>query len=333
MQRFEVSLFDRVFDVTPKPEVWSLDELAKRLTTFAVQASIARRMERDLTRIEAAWSAYRQGEHHPGPQGTALARAVREARQWGHDPAEAAERAYTSMRSRAKKRVKSELRLWSPAVYPPGTPKRGTEHVLRLSCLVLDYDGGLPVSTARALWDGWWSTLHTTWSHTPETPKFRVVLPLAKPIDAARWPELWEWAVARGGEGLDTRTGESSRMWALPAVGSHEQLREAHTTRGPLLDPDQILGDGDDPWDFDLYAAPGSSETRTAPVAATTPEAPDLDLTVALLEHFCFGSPSGPQREELQEVLRLYRQGLTTTTRETLERLLATARDSQTKST
>ncbi len=41
--------------------------------------------------------------------------------------------------------------------------------------------------------------LHTTWSHTDDHHKFRVVLPLAVPVRAADWRPFWDWAAARTG--------------------------------------------------------------------------------------------------------------------------------------
>jgi predicted P-loop ATPase len=115
-------------------------------------------------------------------------------------------------------------RGWSPATFADDRRvKAGVESVC---ALVLDYEateGQLPTdpSEAAALWGqvrGW---LHTTYSHTPETPRFRVVVPLSRTVDAAEHAVLWRWAATRcaeAGHQIDESCRDASRFWFLPAV-------------------------------------------------------------------------------------------------------------------
>ena len=88
---------------------------------------------------------------------------------------------------------KMALPGWSPARYTEGAT-RGKDGVQALSCLVLDYDDGTTIEEALQAWQWRPGILHTSWSHTEEHHRFRVVLPLAQPVAAADWPGVFAWA-------------------------------------------------------------------------------------------------------------------------------------------
>ena len=88
---------------------------------------------------------------------------------------------------------KKRLPAWSPALYKEGHT-RGKAGVSALSCLVLDYDNGTPIAAALDCW-GWRpGILHTSYSHTEEAPRYRVILPLSEPVPAEDWPGVFAWA-------------------------------------------------------------------------------------------------------------------------------------------
>ena len=89
---------------------------------------------------------------------------------------------------------KKKVPAWSPAEYQAGAT-RGSAGVLALSCLVLDYDSGVAsIEDALRAWGSWPGILHTSWSHTAEHHKFRVIMPLYRPIAAADWGGVFAWA-------------------------------------------------------------------------------------------------------------------------------------------
>jgi hypothetical protein len=67
-------------------------------------------------------------------------------------------------------------RCWSPTRYADGATSHGNAGVAGVSALVFDLDRGPPdpKRLAGVCWIG-----QTTWSHTPEAPRWRVVVPLA----------------------------------------------------------------------------------------------------------------------------------------------------------
>ena len=89
--------------------------------------------------------------------------------------------------------AKKEIPGWSPATYNAGTT-RGRAGVRSLSCLVLDYDNGTPIDVALDSWHWRPGILHTTWSHTIKVHKYRVILPLHRPVSVADWPAVFRWA-------------------------------------------------------------------------------------------------------------------------------------------
>jgi hypothetical protein len=172
------------------------------------------------------------------------------------------------------RQAKTALPCWSPAVYRPGR-LRGADGVEAVTCLVLDHDDGLSIDEATAPWTDWPHLVHTSWSHTDERPKFRVVLVLAEPVPAAAWPRAWAWAFARAGGRVDPACKDPSRVYFLPAVPSADAPYEArvHEPGGQLL---RI--------DWERLPTPASKgPTNRPPVPAASP--PDDDPRRRRLVH------------------------------------------------
>ena len=113
----------------------------------------------------------------------------------------------SSTRLTTPRPVRSKLDApgWLPVRMRDGETRRKSANVSEVWALVCDLDDGL---------DGWDSLverveatgrraiLHTTWSHTPEAPRARVVFPLDEAVSAEKWAEVWEsgaaWASSWG---------------------------------------------------------------------------------------------------------------------------------------
>jgi hypothetical protein len=69
------------------------------------------------------------------------------------------------------------------------------------------------------------AVLHTTWSHTPEHHKARVVFPLSEDCPRDQWLEVWQcaerWA-ATWGAIIDPACKNPSRLYFLPALPGGE---------------------------------------------------------------------------------------------------------------
>jgi hypothetical protein len=240
-QTFPVCTFKRVFDTVPLQEVLTLSELVACFRRFELKPQLHQKIERELGRIERALGQALAGEPAVGERLAAIVEAGARARATGaQDPAIAMRAKAEEMRVHARAAAKRDLRLWSPVLYQEGWAERGSEGVSHISCLVLDYDQGVRIADAVALWQDWFHCVHTTWSHTPEHPKFRLILPLAVPVPAARWEALWLWAERQAAGEIDPSMKGVAANYALPAVGSREHPREAITHAAPVLDPREL---------------------------------------------------------------------------------------------
>lgn len=109
--------------------------------------------------------------------------------------------------------------LWAP-VSILETGARGNNDVEAVHALVLDYDSGIwmdqalePIRAAGLAWCG-----HTTHSHLakPDCPKFRLAVPLSRPVPRADWPAFWGWASVRF-PGADPACKNPGRIYYLPS--------------------------------------------------------------------------------------------------------------------
>lgn len=111
---------------------------------------------------------------------------------------------------------KLEAPAWSPAIYKPGDT-RAKANVDRVSCLVLDIDGGSRLEDGVRALDGVAHWGHTSWSHTEELHKYRLIIPLLEPIAGADWGIAWRWAIERFGHlEPDRQCSDPSRLYFLP---------------------------------------------------------------------------------------------------------------------
>ncbi|MGI8924873.1 MAG: DNA primase family protein [Fimbriimonadales bacterium] len=129
------------------------------------------------------------------------------------------------------------IALWSPATY--NTPHRSAKNVESISCLVLDFDDGATPEHFEDAWEGLERVCHTTYNHTADHPRWRVIFPLSSPVPASEWPAVWrKLAVALGGNEGDEACKDASRFYFLPGCPP-ERLGIAHCDYypGEPLDP------------------------------------------------------------------------------------------------
>lgn len=116
---------------------------------------------------------------------------------------------------------------WSPVYLT--APHRLSANVGEVCALVLDFDDGAPVAESWATWEGHARLMYTTWSHGPGCPKYRIVLPLARPVPGAWWKTLYRSILEGGGREADAKCIDPARLFYLPCIGAggdHETARE-----------------------------------------------------------------------------------------------------------
>jgi putative DNA primase/helicase len=129
--------------------------------------------------------------------------------------------------------------LWSPTVYTPG-----------VTCFVADVDDGTPFEELEERWAGLAYMLHSSFSSTPEHPKWRAIFPLRKAVSGEAWGAVWAKLNHHlmGGH-CDAATKDPSRIYFWPsckeggatfgAAGDGEFLD--HTTFAELETPKPAL--------------------------------------------------------------------------------------------
>lgn len=131
---------------------------------------------------------------------------------------------------------------WSAAVLEP--PARADENVVGMTAVVLDYDKSTTVEDALAHWREWYGFLHTSRRHTPESQRFRVILPLARIVTPDEYDIIWAWArelAVTAGQEVDESTKNPSRFWYLPGAKAIGHYRAERLGGAVVLDPDPIL--------------------------------------------------------------------------------------------
>ena len=109
--------------------------------------------------------------------------------------------------------------------------------VLTVGALVLDLDGAMTLDKALASTEGWKRLAHTTWSHRPDQPRCRLVLPLARPVPASGWRAAWLTAVGRLGLPADPACKNANRRYLFPVQPEGAVAGQAiHRATGRALD-------------------------------------------------------------------------------------------------
>lgn len=172
-------------------------------------------------------------------------------------------------------RQKKDGELWAP-VKVGHTESRTNESVLEISCIVLDFDCGVtpeaalqPIVQMGLAWIGHSSHSHmlaelvrgeesmvASWAMVqkhqtegfevsePAKPKFRIVVPLSRPVSATDWPGVWEWAHSRLGPDSDIACKNPARLYYLPSAPEETAFDIwSDSVDGIALDVDAILSE------------------------------------------------------------------------------------------
>jgi hypothetical protein len=159
---------------------------------------------------------------------------------------------------------------WIPVTLKDQSQGRNQSNVDTLNCIVLDVDHGMTFDAAAKLIKEWGyeAALHTSYSHTPEAHRFRVIMPLATPLAATEATPLFVLMQATFDNKLDPACLEPSRLFYLPscAKGNEQHYRYEHI-QGKLLSlPDAVPS----PKDKCFVGATTGISTVTPPVTRSS---------------------------------------------------------------
>ena len=154
--------------------------------------------------------------------------------------------------------------------------RRKNGMVLCRSMLTLDMDYGEP-----GIWDeidllhDFRCCVYSTHKHTPEHPRLRMIIPLARDITEEEYPAVARMVAKEVGIDLfDDTTYEACRLMYWPSTSANGEFFYK-TKDGPLLDPDAYLAKYDD-W-RDASTWPVSSRQSEAVRRSITQQADPLE--------------------------------------------------------
>lgn len=125
---------------------------------------------------------------------------------------------YLELSTKAKAKAKAGPG-WIPGAFKRGG-KRLDAHLRALSCFVGDVDnktGHVTVKDIRRALHGFRAVIHTTYSHSRETPKFRFVVPYAAPIRPQDHARVFHFFNGKLGGALDPKGKTPSQLYYWPS--------------------------------------------------------------------------------------------------------------------
>lgn len=112
--------------------------------------------------------------------------------------------------------AKLDCGYWCPAKYKPNTT-RAAKNVESVCCLVWDYDDGTTIHDAVEPWLDYALAVHTSFSHSDDAPRFRIVIPLSEPVPGHGWVKFWRFWYDKLEHKPDQACKDPSRLYHFPA--------------------------------------------------------------------------------------------------------------------
>lgn len=129
---------------------------------------------------------------------------------------------------------------WIPGIFKPGG-KRNDKSLRKLCFFVGDVDNNagehITLNRLRTALDGYEAVIHSTYSHSPDKPKFRFVVPLKRPIKPADHIQVFDHFNQLIGGGLDRKGKTPSQIYYFPSCPpGAEKYFECKRLRGTRFD-------------------------------------------------------------------------------------------------
>jgi hypothetical protein len=113
---------------------------------------------------------------------------------------------------------KDGLHRWAPVEFRDAY--RCLANVHRAHAVVVDVDDGTGLETILVALDGLFVIVHSTFSATAGRPRWRLIAPLDRPVDAEGYDRVFRWLAMRLealGARPDFSARDASHAWAVPA--------------------------------------------------------------------------------------------------------------------
>ncbi len=123
---------------------------------------------------------------------------------------------------------------------------RANDNIVEVYAISLDFDSGCNVEDLESVFGSYLSAIHTTWSHTSNEPRTRVVLPLKRPVTKSEYALIIRWAMEfseTNGLIPDPACKDPARAWFVPCTREQSLYEYVYNYVGEAdpLDPDSVL--------------------------------------------------------------------------------------------
>lgn len=118
---------------------------------------------------------------------------------------------------------------------------RKNESVVCLSAVVLDIDNGTPVKDVLERLRGFEVLAVSSFSHSDERPRYRIILSLARDVSSHEWRVLWGAVNVMVGGCADPAAIDPSRIYYFPSCPPERQENKfVKRQLGQWLSPDNV---------------------------------------------------------------------------------------------
>lgn len=133
--------------------------------------------------------------------------------------------------------AKAALPGWAPTIF--AGDKRANDNVITSWAVVLDLDKSPPFEVVCDAFQHVAGVVYTTWSHTPEAPRSRVIVPFDRPFHRDEHKILWSLLAGKV-EGVDQATKAAGQFWYVNACIEGQEYRSERLP-GRILETDFAL--------------------------------------------------------------------------------------------
>jgi len=185
---------------------------------------------------------------------------------------------------------KDSAPLWSPVTYREGGQRVRNQTEANIAfchALVLDYDNEtdreVTIERAREVWSGWEHVIYTTASHLLVQPpkytgkqRFRVVLPLTRPVTTQEFRRVWAWAhaFAAGEDAPFDPLPDPGRIYFVPTHRPGQAPVFVHHDIPERIDPDLVFAifNGPVPEPPASFVRPATGPFSSVPLRTPLPQ-------------------------------------------------------------
>lgn len=148
---------------------------------------------------------------------------------------------FCTMLSTPSTRSRKDGPAWMPVKFQEMNTRKA-ESITAITALVLDSDSGITGEQHRAFLStvGACAFAHTTFNHSVDLQRWRIIMPLATATSPENLPALFDYVNSIYKGALDSCSKKPAQLYYLPAIPQGGSF-ECFLHEGPLLDPGPII--------------------------------------------------------------------------------------------